>query len=123
MERFHANSSLQDPKLFQKDEKKPLKTWVRNRVININRFSSTNDWMYVRSEDMIADIGTRPGITISDVVPGSIWIEGFEWMKSDVSEFPTFRADTINLKEDEAKIVKKTQQIHYLLQQEKYQTK
>ena len=108
---FHTSSvKLTDSQIalfWITNEKKPLKTWVRNRVININRFSSTDDWMYVRSEDMIADIGTRPGITISDVVPGSIWIEGFEWMKSDVSEFPTFRADTINLKEDGAKIVKK----------------
>ena len=36
-----------------------LKTWVRNRVIEINRLCDTNDWRYVRSSDRVADLGTR----------------------------------------------------------------
>jgi len=37
---------------------RPLKQWVRNRVIEIQRFTKPLDWKYVQSADMIADIGT-----------------------------------------------------------------
>ena len=40
------------------NQKKPVKQWVRNRVVEIHRFTQSKDWMFVRSEDMIADIGT-----------------------------------------------------------------
>ena len=32
---------------------------MRNRIVEINRFTQPKDWMFVRSEDMIADICTR----------------------------------------------------------------
>ena len=40
------------------NQKKPLKQWVRSRVVEINRLTQPKDWMFVRSEDIIADIGT-----------------------------------------------------------------
>ena len=39
-------------------------------MVEINRFTQTKDWMFVRSEDMIADIGTQ-------CVKDSVWINGF----------------------------------------------
>ncbi|XP_066928094.1 uncharacterized protein [Clytia hemisphaerica] len=40
------------------NDQKPLKEWVRNRVIEINRFSSKDQWAYIQSYDNIADLGT-----------------------------------------------------------------
>ena len=40
------------------NQKKPLKQWVRNRVVEMNRFTQPKDWMFARSEDIIADIST-----------------------------------------------------------------
>ena len=37
---------------------KPVKQWVRNRVVEINRFTEPSEWMFVQSQGMIADLGT-----------------------------------------------------------------
>ena len=34
-----------------------LKLWARNRVIEINRLTDVNSWRYIKSCDMIADLG------------------------------------------------------------------
>ena len=65
-------------------------SWNRNRIIEILRFTDSKDWYYVYSDDMIADIGTRRGVTIEDVKEGSVWNSGFEWMRKDQSEFPMY---------------------------------
>ena len=44
-----------------------MKQWVRNRVIEINRLTKRENWYYVNSENMSADIGTRKGATLKDV--------------------------------------------------------
>jgi len=41
------------------NDQKPLKQWVRNRVIEILRFTSKDQWHYIQSKNMMADIGTR----------------------------------------------------------------
>ncbi len=65
-----------------------LHTWVRNRAIETNRLTNEDDWRWVEGKDMIADLGTRKGMTITDVGPDSLWINGFDWMRRPVSEFP-----------------------------------
>ena len=57
-----------------------LKQWVRNRVIDILRLTDSNNWYYVKSADMIADLGTRRGATVKDVNQESAWNLGFSWM-------------------------------------------
>ena len=66
-----------------------LNIFVRNRVIECCRYMDPKLLKYVRSADMIADIGTRRCTDINDVGPGSVWQEGFPWMKDDESLFPT----------------------------------
>ena len=44
--------------------KAALKVWVRNRVLEITRLTERSNWYYIRSENMIADLGTRKGATI-----------------------------------------------------------
>ena len=70
------------------NEDKPLKQWVRNRVVEILRFTNLENWYHVDSKNMLADLGTRRKTTISDVSPDSVWINGYEWMKGDVKEMP-----------------------------------
>lgn len=70
------------------NEEKPLKQWVRDRVIEIHRFSMPTDWFYVSSKNMIADLGTRRGCSIEDVSMDSNWIKGYHWMSRDQTEFP-----------------------------------
>lgn len=78
------------------------KPWVRNRVIEISRFTDAESWMYVRSADMVADIGTRRGATIEDVSPNSTWIVVLPWMQKEVSEFPAWTYKEIKLTAKEA---------------------
>ena len=65
-----------------------LKMWVRNQCIHIKRLAPKEWWSYVKSQDMIADIGTRKGAKIEDVGPDSLWINGLAWMRGSESEFP-----------------------------------
>ena len=92
---------------------KPLKQWVRNRVIEIRRFTNPEDWKYVHTKDMIADIGTRRGVTLKQVSQGSLWQNGFEWMKLDASEFPTKSVEDIKLDNEEVQAVKKESLLKY----------
>ena len=55
---------------------KPLKPWVRSRVIEINHLSETSKWHYIRSKNNIADIGTRKGVQVKDIEQNSPWING-----------------------------------------------
>ena len=66
----------------------PLKQWSRNRVVEILRFTVADQWKYVKSADMPADLGTRKGATLKDVNMESSWQNGFEWMRLNESEFP-----------------------------------
>ena len=83
-----------------------MKTFVRNRVIDICRFTHPTLWKYVKSENMPADIATRRCSRINEVGPGSMWQEGFPWMKGDVSTFPVKGIDELRLDKKEAEAVK-----------------
>ena len=72
-----------------------LKQWVRNRINEIHRFTSASQWKYVRSEDMISDLGTRRYSSIEEVNQSSTWINGYPWMTEDESSFPAMSAEDI----------------------------
>ena len=67
-----------------------LKMWVRNRVIEINRICDSSLWRYVESSKNVADLGTRKGSKILDVIEGSEWINGLDWMSKSEETFPVF---------------------------------
>ena len=99
------------------NEEKPLKKWVRSRVIEIRRLSSPDDWFYVSSQNMIADVGTRKGVQIEDISQDSDWINGLPWMSKDQSEFPTTRISDLTLSKAElSKVNEETlpHQTHFL---------
>ena len=52
---------------------------------------------------MIADIGTRKGVSIRDVDQSSAWINGYEWMRKVVSKFPIKSIDELKLSNVELK--------------------
>ncbi|XP_066913677.1 uncharacterized protein [Clytia hemisphaerica] len=88
---------------------KQLKPWVRTRVTEIHRFTELSSWKFVTSENMIADIGTRRGTTISDVSANSTWFNGFEWMCDPEDTFPTKSVDQVKLTNEDLKSAKKEQ--------------
>ena len=60
-----------------------MKQWMRNRVIEIHRLTNCENWRHVKSDEMIADLGTRKGTKIEEVYEDSEWIKGYQWMKKD----------------------------------------
>ena len=93
------------------NDQKVLRQWVRSRVIEINRFTTKDQWFHVKSSDMIADIGTRKGATINDVNQESLWINGFDWMRQEQSQFPARSIEEITLSNKELAEVNKETQI------------
>ena len=71
---------------WMNSETKQLKPWVRNRVIEANRFSMPENRFHIKSDMNTADIGTRKGVTLTDISPGSEWVSGKPWMKLPVTE-------------------------------------
>ena len=84
-----------------------LKEWVRNRIIEIHRFTDILRWRYVRSHDMVADIGTRRCTSIDVVKHDSVWIQGFSWMRAEEKDFPMMTADEVTLSNQEFQNMKK----------------
>ena len=67
-------------------EKKSLSMYHRNRVIQIRRSSELNSLYHVKTEENLADLGTRPErVKISDVGPESEWEQGKSWMRREIS--------------------------------------
>jgi len=95
---------------------KPLKQWVRNRVVEIKQFTKKHQWHYVNTSNMIADLGTRKGATLVDVNKESTWINGFDWMQLDHSKFPIKTAQELKLNESEISEVHKEShfQVHHV---------
>ena len=80
---------------------KPLKPWVRSRVIEINRLSEISRWYYIQSKNNIADIGTRKGVQVKKIEQNSAWINGYPWMTASEEDFPTMTIQNFPLKKIE----------------------
>ena len=85
------------------NDKKRLKRFVRSRVIEINRLAPREKWFYVGTKDMIADLGTRKGVKISDVAADSLWMNGHAWMKLEQACFPIKSIEDIKLTPEQRK--------------------
>ena len=79
------------------NDNRVLKQWTRNQVIEIIRLAPAVDWRYVHTSNMVADIGTRKGVSLEEVGCESVWINGFDWMKKDQVEFPVMTVDEVKL--------------------------
>ncbi|XP_066929622.1 uncharacterized protein [Clytia hemisphaerica] len=74
-----------------------LKQWVRNRVNEIKRLTSSSQWVYVQTNDMIADIGTRRCTSVEEVDQSSVWTTDYPWMKQSSTSFPSKTMGEITL--------------------------
>ena len=61
---------------------------------------------------MLADIGTRKGVTLDDINQVSVWVNGLSWIKLDKSEFPMSTSDEIKLNESESNEMRKKVEVH-----------
>ena len=78
------------------NDAKPLKQWARTRVIEIKRW--TNKYHYITSKKNLADMGTRPGVTLPEVTQDSKWNLGDgDWMNGPREEFPIQSAEEVIL--------------------------
>ena len=93
------------------NDEKPLKLWVRNRVVEINRFKTKKDWFYIQTNNMIADLGTRRGATIADVSKDSEWMNGMNWMKLPTSQFPIKSSDDLKVSDTDINEIDKERTI------------
>ena len=79
----------------------PLKQWVRNKVVEINRLADRTLWKYVQSKDMLSDLGMRKGASISKISSSSCWINGLDWMKGNKKDFPAKSVNDLKLKNED----------------------
>ena len=89
---------------------KPLKPWVRNRVIEISRFTEVKQWFHVESELNPSDVGTRKGAKIDDIRQGSEWINGKSWMRLPIDELRGSvlnDVDDVKLRSEQLAVMKK----------------
>ena len=64
-----------------------LNEFHRNRVVQIRRGVELNKMYHVKTDLLVADIGTRPEkVRVEDVKPGSRWQSGECWMKMAVNQ-------------------------------------
>ena len=114
LSKYHKDSvNLTDSQIvlhWLHNKDKQLKLWIRNRVIEINRFTDLESWFYVKSCDMIADIGMRRRSSLKDVNRDSIWINGYQWMTLESKLFPTLTIDEIKLNQQEIAAMRKENQ-------------
>ena len=55
---------------------------------------------------MIADLGTRRGVSIQEISQNSSWFNGYPWMTDDSSKFPIKSIEEIKLSNEEARLAK-----------------
>ena len=88
-------------------DSRPMSIGVRNAVVEILRFTTRDQWYHVDTALNVADIGTRPGVTIEDIGPDSVWQNGKSWMYMSPDEWPIKKVQTIQLTKEEKEQVGK----------------
>ena len=64
-----------------------LNEFHRNRVIQVRRNVELENIFHVKTELLVADVGTRPNLVkVQDVMPGSRWHDGEVWMRLSLNE-------------------------------------
>ncbi|CAG7818965.1 unnamed protein product [Allacma fusca] len=77
------------------------KTFVSNRVSQIQNLSNNNQWHHVSSENNPADVASR-GIKPGDLIDYKLWWHGPEWLKDPDYEIPEWVPHS-SLPDDEQK--------------------
>ena len=93
------------------NDEKPLKKWVRSRVLEIHRFSDKDEWYYIPTDQNRGDLGTRRGAVFKDNDQSSSWINGHQWMKQPQSSFPIQSVADIKVSNQQMDKINKEQNI------------
>ena len=70
-----------------RNQSRDFKPFVANRIGEIQRRTSPEQWRHVPGESNPADLPTR-GLTASELVESTVWLEGPAFLKADESEWP-----------------------------------
>lgn len=81
-----------------------LKTFVANRVSNIQRKTDTANWKYINTKDNPADIISR-GANTSELINNKLWWTGPNFLSQPESEWPLVKP-AFKRDESEEKIIK-----------------
>lgn len=73
------------------DEPHRWKTFVGNRVAEIQEMSDKHDWHHIRSQYNPADIISR-GINPNELNSSDLWWHGPEWLRYDIKDWPSSMA-------------------------------
>ncbi|XP_003740487.1 uncharacterized protein LOC100905127 [Galendromus occidentalis] len=66
------------------------KTWVCNRVMEIQKLTSSNEWFHVEGKHNIADIASR-GVSAEDLISNSEWFGAPSWLSEPGDRRPVKR--------------------------------
>ena len=88
------------------NENRPLKQWACNRIIEIKCFTNPDQWRYMHTSNMIADLGTRRGTTLEDINSSSQWINDLSWINKEVEDFPIKTVRDLYLSSDDVNQIK-----------------
>ena len=84
---YHIIDSLCTLATLRKDTS-ALREFMGNRVAEILDTTSVEQWFHVKSENNIADLGTRCNATATDLAEGSEWQDGKPWMSLPITQWP-----------------------------------
>ena len=84
---YHIVDSLCTLATLKKDSS-ALREFMGNRVAEILDTTEVKQWYHVKSEDNIADLGTRSNATVTDLRETSEWQNGRPWMSQPFVEWP-----------------------------------
>ena len=88
------------------NDNRPLKQWVCNRIIEIKRFTDPDQWQYIQTSNMIADLGTRRGTILENINSSSQWINVLSWINKEVEDFSMKTVRELSLSSDEVNQIK-----------------
>lgn len=66
------------------------KSFVANRVSEIQELTSCNDWHHISTADNPADVISR-GVRASDIINSDIWWKSPQWLSSESIKFTNFK--------------------------------
>ncbi|XP_064475610.1 uncharacterized protein LOC135389499 [Ornithodoros turicata] len=83
------------------------KTFVRNRVEDIQRHTDATQWRHCSGKENPADLVTR-GVSATNLVYSTLWWNGPEWIRESKENWPRGKTDGVQYQSSEEKAVKET---------------
>ncbi|XP_064469733.1 uncharacterized protein LOC135384463 [Ornithodoros turicata] len=83
------------------------KTFVRNRVEDIQRHTDATQWRHCSGKENPADLVTR-GVSATNLVYSTLWWNGPEWIRESKENWPQGKTDGVQYHSSEEEAVKET---------------